>query len=104
MITIRIHGRPTQRRRSDNGVRSETAHRPAALLALLIGELACPGTAVGEQVKAAVLIASVTAALSATLLLRRRNAVYRRLYEEENLDEDADGVPDIYQRTASGST
>ncbi|MEV4786215.1 Na+/H+ antiporter NhaA [Streptomyces tuirus] len=73
-------------------------------VALLIGELAFPGTAVGEHVKAAVLIASVTAALLATLLLRRRNAVYRRLYEEENIDEDADGIPDIYQRTTSGST
>ncbi|MFD5915000.1 hypothetical protein ACFWHL_40490 [Streptomyces massasporeus] len=30
--------------------------------------------------------------------------VYRRLYEEENLDEDADGIPDIYQRAdASGA-
>lgn len=71
-------------------------------VALLIGELAFPGTAVGEHVKAAVLIASLTAALLAALLLRRRNAVYRRLYEEENLDEDADGIPDIYQRTGSG--
>ncbi|MFE2647620.1 Na+/H+ antiporter NhaA [Streptomyces nigra] len=71
-------------------------------VALLIGELAFPGTAVGEHVKAAVLIASLTAALLAALLLRRRNAVYRRLYEEENLDEDADGIPDIYQRTEAG--
>jgi NhaA family Na+:H+ antiporter len=70
-------------------------------VALLIGELAFPGTAVGEHVKAAVLIASLTAALLAALLLRRRNAVYRRLYEEENLDADADGIPDIYQRTES---
>ncbi|MBD0421888.1 Na+/H+ antiporter NhaA [Streptomyces sp. TRM S81-3] len=69
-------------------------------VALLIGELAFPGTAaVGEHVKAAVLIASLTAALLATLLLRRRNAVYRRLSEEEHLDADADGIPDIYQRT-----
>ncbi|MFE5753410.1 Na+/H+ antiporter NhaA [Streptomyces massasporeus] len=57
-----------------------------------------------ELVKAAVLIASLTAALLATLLLRRRNAVYRRLYEEENLDEDADGIPDVYQRTGAGNT
>ncbi|PTH90456.1 Na+/H+ antiporter NhaA [Streptomyces sp. A244] len=71
-------------------------------VALLIGELAFPGAAVGEHVKAAVLIASLTAALLAALLLRRRNTIYRRLYEEENLDEDADGIPDIYQRTGSG--
>ncbi|MFE9628983.1 Na+/H+ antiporter NhaA [Streptomyces sp. NPDC006527] len=72
-------------------------------VALLIGELAFPGSAVGEHVKAAVLIASFTAAVLAALLLRRRNAVYRRLYEEEDLDQDADGIPDIYQRTEGSS-
>ncbi len=72
-------------------------------VALLIGELAFPGTPTGEHVKAAVLIASLTAALLAALLLRRRNTVYRRLYEEENIDEDADGIPDIYQRTPGSS-
>ncbi|MFD8949782.1 hypothetical protein ACFV0B_13100 [Streptomyces xanthophaeus] len=34
----------------------------------------------------------------AAALLRRRNAPYKRLYEEENVDADADGIPDIYQR------
>ncbi|CAM5319847.1 Na+/H+ antiporter NhaA [Streptomyces avidinii] len=67
-------------------------------VALLIGELAFPGQATGEHVKAAVLIASVTAAVLAAVLLRRRNALYKRLYEEENVDADADGIPDIYQR------
>ncbi|MGW7327864.1 Na+/H+ antiporter NhaA [Streptomyces sp. NPDC054840] len=67
-------------------------------VALLIGELAFPGLAVGEHVKAAVLLASVTAAVLAAVLLRRRNALYKRLYEEENADADADGIPDIYQR------
>ncbi|MGA5451991.1 Na+/H+ antiporter NhaA [Streptomyces umbrinus] len=73
-------------------------------VALLIGELAFPGTAVGEHIKAAVLIASLTAALLASLLLRRRNTVYRRLCEEEDLDQDADGIPDVYQRTEGSST
>ncbi|WP_371640266.1 Na+/H+ antiporter NhaA [Streptomyces virginiae] len=72
-------------------------------VALLIGELAFPGAAVGEHVKAAVLIASVTAAVLAAVLLRRRNTVYKRLYEEENLDADADGIPDIYQRDTKAS-
>ncbi|MCY0940446.1 Na+/H+ antiporter NhaA [Streptomyces antarcticus] len=72
-------------------------------VALLIGELAFPGAAVGEHVKAAVLIASVTAAVLAAVLLRRRNTVYKRLYEEENLDADADGIPDIYQRDTKPS-
>lgn len=66
-------------------------------VALLIGDLAFPGTETGDHVKAAVLTASVAAALLAALLLRRRNKIYRRLSEEENLDADADGIPDIYQ-------
>ncbi len=41
---------------------------------------------------------SVLAALLAAVLLRRRNRVYRRLYEEESTDADHDGIPDIYQR------
>ncbi|MCX4776933.1 Na+/H+ antiporter NhaA [Streptomyces sp. NBC_01264] len=73
-------------------------------VALLIGELAFPGAEAGEHVKAAVLIASLTAAVLAAVLLRRRNKIYRHLYEEETLDADADGIPDIYQRTpAPGS-
>lgn len=70
-------------------------------MALLVGELAFPGQVVGEHVKAAVLIASVTSAALATVLLRRRNALYKRLYEDENVDADADGVPDIHQRDAA---
>ncbi|OEJ30308.1 Na+/H+ antiporter NhaA [Streptomyces subrutilus] len=69
-------------------------------VALLIGELAFPGQEVGEHVKAAVLFASLTAAVLAAVLLRRRNTLYKRLYEEENIDADADGIPDIYQREA----
>ncbi|MFG2456532.1 Na+/H+ antiporter NhaA [Streptomyces sp. NPDC048523] len=69
-------------------------------VALLVGELAFPQTA-GEHVKAAVLIASLASALLAALLLRRRNRIYRRLYEEENTDADADGIPDIYQQATA---
>ncbi|WP_127354333.1 Na+/H+ antiporter NhaA [Actinacidiphila soli] len=73
-------------------------------VALLIGELAFPTKEVNGHVKAAVLIGSVMAATLAALLLRRRNTVYRRLYEEENLDEDADGIPDIYQQSGPADT
>ncbi|MFI8191673.1 Na+/H+ antiporter NhaA [Streptomyces sp. NPDC085946] len=68
-------------------------------VALLIGELAFPDPAMAERVKAAVLIGSLLAAGLAALLVRRRNGIYRRLYEEEERDEDHDGIPDIYQRT-----
>ncbi|MGY4967884.1 Na+/H+ antiporter NhaA [Streptomyces nigrescens] len=67
-------------------------------VALLIGELAFPDPAASEHVKAAVLIGSLIAAGLAALLIRRRNGIYRRLYEEETRDDDHDGIPDIYQR------
>ncbi|MFI1014772.1 Na+/H+ antiporter NhaA [Streptomyces sp. NPDC020965] len=72
-------------------------------VSLLISELAFPGTETGEHVKAAVLVASLLAGILAALLLRRRNTIYRRLYEEETVDADADGIPDIYQKTPTTS-
>ncbi|WP_407555501.1 Na+/H+ antiporter NhaA [Streptomyces sp. Pv4-95] len=67
-------------------------------VALLVGELAFPDPAASEHVKAAVLIGSLIAAALAALLIKRRNRIYRRLYEEETRDDDHDGIPDIYQR------
>jgi len=32
----------------------------------------------------------------AAVVLRLRNRRYRRLWEEENRDDDHDGIPDIY--------
>ncbi|WP_309050324.1 Na+/H+ antiporter NhaA [Streptomyces sp.] len=69
-------------------------------VALLIGELAFPEPAEAEHVKAAVLVGSLIAAALAAVLLLRRNHLYKRLWEEENLDEDADGIPDIHQTGA----
>ncbi|MBD9701147.1 Na+/H+ antiporter NhaA [Streptomyces caniscabiei] len=71
-------------------------------VALLIGELAFTDPADVEHIKAAVLLGSLLAAAVAALLIKRRNGIYRRLWEAETRDEDADGIPDIYQRTASG--
>ncbi|MEN8656141.1 Na+/H+ antiporter NhaA [Streptomyces sp. 21So2-11] len=73
-------------------------------VALLIGELAFPDPAAATQIKAAVLIGSLIAAVLAALLLKRRDVIYRRLYEEENRDDDADGIPDVYQRTSAAPT
>ncbi|WP_370417637.1 Na+/H+ antiporter NhaA [Streptomyces sp. QH1-20] len=73
-------------------------------VALLIGELAFPDPAEAVHIKAAVLIGSLLAAGLAALLIKRRNVVYRRLWEAENLDEDADGIPDIYSRQSQPST
>ncbi|MER8005010.1 Na+/H+ antiporter NhaA [Streptomyces sp. NPDC094149] len=67
-------------------------------VSLLIGELAFDGDAVlTDEVKAAVLTGSLIAATLATVLLKIRNAKYRRLCEAEERDEDADGIPDIYE-------
>ncbi|MBH5338473.1 Na+/H+ antiporter NhaA [Streptomyces pactum] len=56
-----------------------------------IGEPALPADA--EAVEAAVLTGSLIAAVCAGVLPGRRNGIHRRLYEEENRDEDADGIP-----------
>ncbi|MEU9388908.1 Na+/H+ antiporter NhaA [Streptomyces sp. NPDC048324] len=67
-------------------------------VSLLIGELAFDGDAVlTDEVKAAVLTGSLVAATLATVLLKVRNAKYRRLCEAEERDEDADGIPDVYE-------
>ncbi|MGC9543567.1 Na+/H+ antiporter NhaA [Streptomyces sp. UG1] len=68
-------------------------------VSLLIGELAFEGDAtLTDEIKAAVLLGSLTAAALATVLLKIRNAKYRRMCEEEDRDEDADGIPDIYEQ------
>ncbi|MFF8591952.1 Na+/H+ antiporter NhaA [Streptomyces sp. NPDC015220] len=68
-------------------------------VSLLIGELAFAGDPVlTDEAKAAVLIGSVVAAALATVLLKIRNARYRRLCEAEERDEDLDGIPDVYEQ------
>ena len=67
-------------------------------VSLLIGELAFDGdAALTDEVKAAVLTGSLIAALAATVLLKIRNARYRRMWEAEERDDDQDGIPDIYE-------
>ncbi|MGW1956757.1 Na+/H+ antiporter NhaA [Streptomyces sp. NPDC001920] len=68
-------------------------------VSLLIGELAFEGdAALTDEVKAAVLLGSLIAATLATVLLKIRNAKYRRMVEDEERDEDASGIPDIYEQ------
>ncbi|MEU1528371.1 Na+/H+ antiporter NhaA [Streptomyces fagopyri] len=68
-------------------------------VSLLIGELAFTGDPVlTDEVKAAVLVGSLVAAVLATALLKIRNAKYRALCEAEERDEDSDGIPDIYEQ------
>ncbi|WP_416983584.1 Na+/H+ antiporter NhaA [Streptomyces sp. T028] len=68
-------------------------------VSLLIGELAFEGDrTLTDEVKAAVLTGSLIAATLATVLLKLRNARYRRIYEAEERDEDSDGIPDVYEQ------
>jgi NhaA family Na+:H+ antiporter len=67
-------------------------------VSLLIGDLAYGlGSERDEFVKIGVLAGSLSAALLASVLLLSRNASYRRIHREETVDEDRDGVPDVYQ-------
>ncbi len=68
-------------------------------VSLLIGELAFGyGTALGDQAKLGVLGGSLLSAMLAATVLLSRNAAYRRIHAAETLDEDRDGIPDVYQR------
>ncbi|GAA2588704.1 Na+/H+ antiporter NhaA [Winogradskya consettensis] len=68
-------------------------------VSLLIGELAFgAGTERDGYAKIGVLVGSLVAALLAMVVLRLRNRHYRRLCEQEQVDSDRDGIPDVYQR------
>ncbi|WP_424888278.1 Na+/H+ antiporter NhaA [Streptomyces sp. XH2] len=68
-------------------------------VSLLIGELAF-GTdlLLADEVKAAVLVGSLIAAVCASVLLKLRDNKYKKLCADEDRDEDADGIPDIYEQ------
>jgi len=67
-------------------------------VSLLIGELAFGiGSERDDHVKIAVLTGSLLAAVVASVILRIRNQVYRRISEAERVDRDRDDIPDVYQ-------
>ncbi|MGI5290710.1 Na+/H+ antiporter NhaA [Nonomuraea polychroma] len=67
-------------------------------VSLLIGELAFGIDETVARVKVAVLAGSLAAALLATVILRLRARLYRRIHEAETADSDHDGIPDLYQQ------
>ncbi|MFE6978193.1 Na+/H+ antiporter NhaA [Streptomyces sp. NPDC057682] len=68
-------------------------------VSLLIGELAFAGADdMINEIKASVLIGSLIAAVVSGVLLKLRVRRYRALYDAEELDEDASGVPDVYEQ------
>ncbi|TLW95121.1 Na+/H+ antiporter NhaA [Saccharomonospora piscinae] len=69
-------------------------------VSLLIGELAFgEGSDADDVVRVAILTGSLAAAVLGTIVLRIRNRTYRRIHEEETVDANKDGVPDVYERT-----
>ncbi|MFG2983237.1 Na+/H+ antiporter NhaA [Streptomyces sp. NPDC048258] len=67
-------------------------------VSLLIGELAFADDPIlMDEIKAAVLIGSLIAAIVACVLLKLRDRKYKALTEAEERDEDLDGIPDIYE-------
>ncbi|MFB6439072.1 Na+/H+ antiporter NhaA [Streptomyces sp. NPDC056411] len=67
-------------------------------VSLLIGELAfADSPALAAEIKASVLVGSLLAAVLAGVLLKIRNAKYKKLCEDEERDEDQDGIPDVYE-------
>jgi NhaA family Na+:H+ antiporter len=67
-------------------------------VSLLITELAYgAGSERYDHAKVGILAGTLAAALLATVVLRLRNRRYRLIHEEEQRDEDADGIPDVYQ-------
>ncbi|MGW7085291.1 Na+/H+ antiporter NhaA [Streptomyces sp. NPDC054871] len=68
-------------------------------VSLLIGELAfSEDPLLTDEIKAAVLMGSLIAAVLSGILLKVRNARYRALYDEEERDDDLDGIPDVYEQ------
>lgn len=71
-------------------------------VSLLVSELSFgEGSDSYDNAKVAVLLGSVLSALVAMVILRARNRVYRRIYDEENRDADNDGIPDVHQQQAA---
>jgi len=70
-------------------------------VSLLVSELSFDiGSGHQDHAKAAILSASVLAALLAAVVLRLRNRHYRRVEEEQRVDADGDGIPDAYEGKA----
>lgn len=74
-------------------------------VSLLIGKLAFSvESGLGDFVTIGVLTGSVLAAVLASFVLRARNRHYGRIAVIESRDENADGIPDVFQSPPSGQT
>ncbi len=70
-------------------------------VSLLIGDLAFgAGSTADDHVKVGILAGSLAAGLLAAVLVKTRDRAYEQMAAAELLDEDDDGIPDVYQRDA----
>jgi NhaA family Na+:H+ antiporter len=73
-------------------------------VSLLIADLSFgEGSPANDHAKVGILSASVLAAALASIVLVTRNKHYRRIEEEESVDTDQDGVPDVYEPRGDAS-
>ena len=74
-------------------------------VSLLIGELSFGlGTVLGDEAKIGILVGSVMAAVCASAILVWRNRHYQRLRQQAEVDDNRDGIPDIYQEDSETRT
>lgn len=67
-------------------------------VSLLVAELSFgTGTELGDDAKIGIFLASFLAAALGAAVLAARSKHYRRIAEEEQVDADADGIPDVYR-------
>lgn len=67
-------------------------------VSLLVAELSFGhGSAHDDHAKVGILVASLLAALLASVVLVTRNRQYRTMEAEESVDTDRDGIPDVYE-------
>ena len=71
-------------------VQQRSLARPVAGFVWLLG--------LGVPITLGVLVGSTAAAVMGALILGLRSRAYRLMYEQEQVDDDADGIPDMYQR------
>ncbi|MHA7140543.1 Na+/H+ antiporter NhaA [Arthrobacter sp. Sr33] len=74
-------------------------------VSLLIADLSfTPDGSTNDHAKVGILTASIVAALIASVILRARNKRYKAIEAEENVDDDGDGIPDVYQDNPANET
>ncbi|WP_256842847.1 Na+/H+ antiporter NhaA [Ornithinimicrobium cryptoxanthini] len=67
-------------------------------VSLLVAELSFGvGTELGDHAKVGIFVASLIAAVVGSIILTARNRHYAALAAEEQVDSDADGIPDVYE-------